>query len=73
MSAQKSSHNVKIQDFKDLEDKVRFGEVAQAPPNLKFSNKMIKRKMDKVSSLQQFGFDMHFAILNRPRITDILC
>ncbi|KAI9221205.1 hypothetical protein BC828DRAFT_405136 [Blastocladiella britannica] len=38
----------RLQEFAQLEDKVRFGEVAQAPPQLKVSSKMQKRKMERV-------------------------
>ncbi|KAJ3369412.1 hypothetical protein GGF31_005320 [Allomyces arbusculus] len=43
-SAAKRARRVK--DFDDLQDKVKFGEVVQAPPTLKVSKKMEKRKLD---------------------------
>ncbi|KNE70509.1 hypothetical protein AMAG_14634 [Allomyces macrogynus ATCC 38327] len=43
-SAAKKARRVK--DFDDLQDKVKFGEVVQAPPTLKVSKKMEKRKLD---------------------------
>ncbi|KAI9172994.1 hypothetical protein H9P43_007125 [Blastocladiella emersonii ATCC 22665] len=38
----------RVADFDELEDKVRFGDVAQAPPTLKVSKKMQKAKLQRI-------------------------
>ncbi|ORZ40997.1 hypothetical protein BCR44DRAFT_55077 [Catenaria anguillulae PL171] len=47
-STEPSRKRPRKQDFDELEDSVEFGEVVQAPPTLKVSKKMQKRKMERI-------------------------